>query len=271
VSYRALIVEDEPEVIDAVVEILDSLDHPFDTACSQTEAMRRVRETDYSYILLDMEIPARSRTGTPRIQNSENFLERLNALKNGDCPPVIVICDRAAGEADLNAEMMQLVAAVHRTDGIDFITKPFPPAGRTLDRVIKKVLGIARPRDQRREPPGQLKEEPSRRAPAAQEDAVPDEPEEAEAWPGIPDEPVTLDEFMAKYCEQRSKSTRRYRRKALLAAARNGTVSLPRLAAAHKSGQAKRYLAHDLLSAWPGFIDEGVDLPPLHSRRRNGS
>ena len=34
---------------------------------------------------------------------------------------------------------------------------------------------------------------------------------------------------------------------------------------------AKRYFAHDLLSAWPGFIDEGVDLPPLHSRRPQGS
>jgi len=80
VADRALIVEDEPEAIDAVVEILDSLGHSFDTACSQAEAFRRVRETDYSYILLDMEIPARSRTGTPRVQNSENFLERLEAL-----------------------------------------------------------------------------------------------------------------------------------------------------------------------------------------------
>ena len=35
-------------------------------------------------------------------------------------------------------------------------------------------------------------------------------------WRGItPNEPVTLDEFMAKYCEQRSKRSRRYRQKAL--------------------------------------------------------
>jgi len=235
----------------------------FDTACSQAEAMRRVRQIDYSYILLDMEIPARFRTGTPRIQNSENFLERLHAPKNGDCPPVIVMCDPAAGEADLTAEMMRLVAATDRTDAVDFITKPFPPAGRTLDRVIKKVLCICRPRRQRKGPPERPAEQPAPSDPGAREDLAPGEPDNAEAWPGIPDDPITLDEFVAKYCEQRSRQTRRYRRKALLPAARNGTVSVPSLAAPHKRGQAKRFFTHDLLAAWHGFLDEGVDLPPL--------
>lgn len=84
-------------------------------------------------------------------------------------------------------------------------------------------------------------EKPAPSGLAAREDPAHSKPDEAEAWPGIPNEPVTLDEFMAKYCEKRSRSTRRYQRKALLAAARNGTVSLPALAAPHRSGQAKSW------------------------------
>ena len=73
---------------------------------------------------------------------------------------------------------------------------------------------------------------------------------------------------MATYCEKRAKDTRKYRRKALLAAARNkkrgkGSVALPTPAVSHKNGRPKEYFTHDLLAAWQGFIDEGVDLPPL--------
>jgi hypothetical protein len=91
--------------------------------------------------------------------------------------------------------------------------------------------------------------------------AFPDIPREA--WTGIPNEPVTLDAFMARFCEKRSGESRRYRRHALLGAARNGKVTLPPAAGPHRSGQSKKYFPHDLLAAWQGFIDEDVDLPPL--------
>lgn len=80
-------------------------------------------------------------------------------------------------------------------------------------------------------------------------------------WADIPNEPITLDEFMAGFCDKRSKESRRYRRQALLAAARNGTVTMPALAGARKRGQPNKYFVHDLLKAWQGFLDEGVDLP----------
>ena len=91
---------------------------------------------------------------------------------------------------------------------------------------------------------------------------------EPSPWADIPNEPITLDTFMAKYCEKRSRTTRRYRRKALLAAAWHGTVSLPPLAEPHRSGQANKYFVQDLLNAWQGFLDEGVDLPPLLPREQ---
>lgn len=88
-----------------------------------------------------------------------------------------------------------------------------------------------------------------------------------EAEPGpranLPNEPITLDKFMAEFCEKLSRKTRRYRREALLAADRNETVELPLHIKPWNSGQAKKYLTHDLLDAWQGFIDENMELPPL--------
>jgi len=66
----------EPSVAPAcwsplAIGALESLEHQYDTACSQQESLRRFRETSYSYVLLEIEIPARIRTGTPRTQNTD--------------------------------------------------------------------------------------------------------------------------------------------------------------------------------------------------------
>ena len=87
-------------------------------------------------------------------------------------------------------------------------------------------------------------------------------------WPSLPSEPITLDQFMAKYCEKRSKEVRKHRRKALLAAARNssrgqGSIALPSPAVPHRNGRPKEYFTHELPATWQGFIDEGVDVPAL--------
>ncbi len=82
-------------------------------------------------------------------------------------------------------------------------------------------------------------------------------------WASVPNEPVEIDEFMTRFCQKRTKETRMFRKRALLAAARNKTVTLPPLANKRKSGQANRYFTHDLVTAWQGFIDAGVDLPAL--------
>jgi len=73
---------------------------------------------------------------------------------------------------------------------------------------------------------------------------------------------------MARLCREWSNHNRVSRRKALLAAARHGTIKLPELAIPHKHGRAKKYFVHDLLAAWQGFLDEGVDLPLLSPYQR---
>ena len=48
-------------------------------------------------------------------------------------------------------------------------------------------------------------------------------------------------------------------------------MTLPALAAPRKHGQANKYFVQDLLAAWPGFLDEGVDLPALLARHMAGA
>ena len=82
-------------------------------------------------------------------------------------------------------------------------------------------------------------------------------------WANLPNDPITLDQFMVRFCEKRTRESRRCRREALLGAARNETVVMPPLAT-RKSGQSNKYFTHDLLNAWQGFIDDkNVHLPPL--------
>ena len=81
---------------------------------------------------------------------------------------------------------------------------------------------------------------------------------------------VTLDAFMAEYCEPTSRDQRRARRSALLAAGRHGTVTLPTPAEPYKRGQPKRFSARELLARWQGVLDEGVYLPKLKAEFANG-
>jgi hypothetical protein len=84
-----------------------------------------------------------------------------------------------------------------------------------------------------------------------------------DGWGSISNEPIELDDFMAEFCDERSKENRVCRKRAILAAARHKTVKLPALTGPRKHGQSNKYLTHDLFAAWQGFLDEGVDLPPL--------
>ena len=174
-----------------------------------------------------------------------------------------------------------------------FVCKPFRTGGRTLDRVIKKIVsgqseqvGLPRKRPMPRKegkpqpskttsivPLGPTPEVLKKTVSLLQDRPKPPAPPTAgtaptgalEGWASVPNEPVELDDFMAKFCEQRTKENRMCRKRALLAAARHEPVKLPPLAAPPKHGQSNEYLTRDLLAAWQGYLDEGVDLPPLRT------
>lgn len=136
----ALVVEDDPAAVDVAAETLTSLGHRFHVARSQEEARRLLKAHDYTYVLLDLEIPARSEHGIARIQNGENLLEEIIGVRENGALPVIIMTSHKAETPDLAAETMRLAASLTKKGATDFINKPFPTAGRTLDRVIRKNL-----------------------------------------------------------------------------------------------------------------------------------
>jgi len=94
-------------------------------------------ENGYAYVLLGYAVPARV-GGTPRIQNTENFLDDLDSIKHDAKPKVIVMCNRMP-EID-EEDKLRWAADMRSRAATTFICKPFRTGGRTLDRVIKKIL-----------------------------------------------------------------------------------------------------------------------------------
>jgi len=132
-AYKALIVDDDPNVRDEVGEILDSMGHEHDDAACQEEARELLAGNQYSYHLLDLEIPVRTGRGLPRIQNGENLLGEILRQRGTRREPVIVITGHGKEGPGLGVRMMRLGAA-------DYVNKPFPSTGRTLDIAIREAL-----------------------------------------------------------------------------------------------------------------------------------
>ena len=127
---KALVVDDSPETLAVVSGILDSLGHQYDTASCQEAARDLLARNDYSYYLLDLEIPVRAGDVHPRIQNGENL---LRDIQRRGTRPAIVMTSHGIDSPDLAIEMMKLGA-------VDYVTKPFLTAGNTLDKAILDAI-----------------------------------------------------------------------------------------------------------------------------------
>lgn len=135
--HEALVIDDDPEVQEMVAEILDSLGHGYDMATCQEEARELLRGKRYTYCLVDLEIPVRAGKGLPRIQNGENLIAEIVQQRGTRKEPIIVITGHDKQNSALAVRMMKLGAA-------DYVTKPFPPTGETLDKAIREALGSPR-------------------------------------------------------------------------------------------------------------------------------
>lgn len=279
---KLLVVEHDVKTRQEIDEILGTMNLKYDFAASLAEAREALNNNSYSCILLDYAVPCRPGSN-PRMQNSMHFFDFINrTIKVGRRPPVAVIVERLP---DVDEEDKFRWAADMRSRGATtFICRPFRAGGRTLDRVVEKLLagqseGVrlsATPAisPKEAEDPVPAQADP----PAASGDTAPTPqatPEPAAPtdgrWASVPNEPIEIDDFLAKFCEQRTKENRVHRKRALLGAARHGTVALPPLAVQRKHGQANTYFVHTLLAAWQGYLDEGVDLPPLLTEYGSGA
>ncbi|MCA9081291.1 MAG: response regulator [Planctomycetaceae bacterium] len=129
---RALIVEDNPRIMETVVDVVESLGHEPVTATCQDDARKLINGHPYAYALLDLEIPVKQGRNFPRIENGINLLREL-VSHYGRQTPVIVMTAHGNDGPHQGVDCMKMGAA-------DYIPKPFPVSGQTLDKAILQAL-----------------------------------------------------------------------------------------------------------------------------------
>lgn len=129
-TLRALVIDDDPQIVDVISDIVASLGHKCDSANCQDEARQRLATTNYDYFVLDLEIPVRAERSVARLQNGLNLLGELVAARLG---PVIVVTGYGNNGPDQGVECVKLGAA-------DYVAKPFKTEGKTLDGAIIDAL-----------------------------------------------------------------------------------------------------------------------------------
>jgi DNA-binding response OmpR family regulator len=135
---KALVIDDDPDILEAVSDILESLGHEYDHANSVESARQCLESSEYSYVLLDLEIPVRAGRNLPRIENGENLLQEIvERTGTQRKPTVIVMTAHGTDGPDLAVDVMKKGAR-------DYVTKPFKTSGhRTLDKSIRAALAAS--------------------------------------------------------------------------------------------------------------------------------
>ena len=130
---RALIVEDDPDVVPSIESSLLSIGHEYDWVTSQLEAQKKLSEGEYDYVLLDLQIPATAFRGGADKEYGINLLSYIQKLKGPRRLPVIMMTGATSAGLDLSRELFQRGAT-------DLISKPLDRSVRPLIRVIENVL-----------------------------------------------------------------------------------------------------------------------------------
>ena len=131
-KYKGLIVDDSKGVRTTVAAMLQILGHDSDTAASVEGARELMAEKQYDYMLLDMEIPLAD-GGEADTAIGPAFLMEIRRTCRKEVFPIIVITGRMLDKAEFAASLLWNGAN-------DFIPKPFPMSGHTLEASILKFL-----------------------------------------------------------------------------------------------------------------------------------
>ncbi|MFN6103418.1 MAG: response regulator [Planctomycetaceae bacterium] len=132
-GIRALIVEDDPDVLPWIESSLLSIGHEYDWVSSQLDAQQKLAEQAYRYVLLDLQIPATAFRGGADKEYGINLLSYIRKHKGERTTPVIMMTAATSAGLDLSRELFQKGAA-------DMISKPLDKSVRPLIRVIEQVL-----------------------------------------------------------------------------------------------------------------------------------
>ncbi|MDL5053329.1 response regulator [Oscillatoria laete-virens NRMC-F 0139] len=129
----ALVVDDNADIAEAVCDRLESLGHKCVCVSSQDDARQAIAKQRFSYVLLDLEIPVKVGRGVPRIQNGENLLQEVKQSELQKGVPIIVMSGHGIDSPSLAVQMMKKGAC-------DYVVKPFPETGNTLEKAISDAL-----------------------------------------------------------------------------------------------------------------------------------
>lgn len=127
---RALVIDDDAEITRTVGDILESLNHVFDSAGDQETARNLLAADKYAYILLDLEIPVKPGK-LCRIQNGVNLLTQIRETPGMETVPVIVMTGHGNDSPDL-------AVSVLKKGAVDYVKKPFDKG--ELDKAIREAL-----------------------------------------------------------------------------------------------------------------------------------
>jgi CheY-like chemotaxis protein len=137
---KALVIDNDLRIVDEVAEIFTSLGHTYQCAPNLEAARKAIRAKQFSYVLLNLDVPARSKGGTPHFQNGINLLEELCGPHQSRRLPVIVLLGQRLQRSMPMAKIVDLVVALMQKGAASVIRKPLTDKARMLDRAIKKAL-----------------------------------------------------------------------------------------------------------------------------------
>jgi DNA-binding response OmpR family regulator len=127
---KALIVTIDETIIPATEDTMESLNHEFVQAASQSEARRAAADERFDYIVIDIAIPARRNGRNVDPVHGFHLLEDIRRIPNGqDCP--VIVCTG-------NLDSIDYVEAYQGKGATTFISKPF--TSRQLARKVRYAL-----------------------------------------------------------------------------------------------------------------------------------
>ncbi|MHC4878493.1 MAG: response regulator [Planctomycetota bacterium] len=127
---KALIVTIDETIIPATEDTMESLNHEFARAASQSEARRAAADERFDYIVIDIAIPARRNGRNVDPVHGFHLLEDIRRMANSqDCP--VIVCTG-------NLDCIDYVEAYQGKGATTFISKPF--TSRQLARKVRYAL-----------------------------------------------------------------------------------------------------------------------------------
>lgn len=133
-GYRALIIEDDHALADALGMRLSREGHKVTIAKHQREAYCLLDKENFDFVLLDLRLPADKNDMEPNSRVGFDTLDHIRDRFSQDALPVIVM---TAYEETSQTAVRALKAFAN-----DYITKPFEDSPESLDTKLSKITQL---------------------------------------------------------------------------------------------------------------------------------